>query len=96
MTLRPIPWQVQKAEGCWIGICDTFKLTVESGTQDELIEDIVDVLEKAIQSWRESGDLDRVMRDSGLPIPERGDHAMNFPFLPVLIADADFTAEAHR
>ena len=92
--LRPIPWRVERLEDCWMGVCDPLKLTVESGTRDELVEDIIDVLETAIQSWSKSGDLDQVLQGSGLPVPERGNHPINFPFLPVLIANADFTAEA--
>lgn len=95
MTVKSIPWRVEKADDYWIGICDPLKLTIESGTLDELSEDIIEAVDAVFQSLRETSDLDRVLVESGL-IAEPGlitgsemHLTLDIPFIPSAILNED-------
>lgn len=41
-----VPWRVSQVQsGAWIGVCTPLKLTVQSDTYTELMEDILQTLE---------------------------------------------------
>lgn len=91
MTLRAIEWKLKPADKCWIGTCDQLKLTVESGTESELVEDIKFVTKATIRSLREAGDPEGLL--AGLEGQDLS-LMLNLPFMP-MIANASSTTPAH-
>lgn len=95
MELAPIPWRVQQEEDCCIGICDLLKMTVESGSLDELKEDICEALDATFQSLEETGDLENYLAKYGLAADRQMHLTFQIPFTPAM-ANADSTATDHR
>jgi hypothetical protein len=72
------------------------KLTVESGTLDELSEDVVDVTNAVFQSLRETGDLDRVLAENGLVVEPEMHMTLDIPFIPLAIPNENRATTAGR
>jgi hypothetical protein len=53
--MQAVLWSIRQADDCWIGICDSLKLTVESGSRGELLEDIFEATETAVRSLELAG-----------------------------------------
>ena len=88
--MRQIPWRVERLDGCWIGVCESLKLTVESGTRSELVDDIVNAMEDTILSLRKAGDPEGVLEN----LEDRELHlAIDIPFMSAI--DASQAASAH-
>src|SRR5438477_3912260 len=74
--------------GNWIGVCDPLKLTIQSATWAELMEDIADALNSMLIDLIKSGELNRFMQDHGWKLlgeiprdPHREDVRFDVPFL---------------
>jgi hypothetical protein len=61
-----VQWKVFRAAGGnWIGVCDSLRLTLQSETYAELMEDIGLALDGMLRDLFETADLDRFLRDHG-------------------------------
>lgn len=88
-----VQWQVLKGSGgAWVGVCDPLKLTVQSHTWGELMEDIAATLDILMKDLLESSELDRFLRDHGwtldAPIPTgrpARDMKFDVPFIPSMM-----------
>lgn len=59
-------WKVRQAQGGnWIAICDPLRLTLQSETYADLMEDIGLALDAMLRDLLESNDLERFLRDQG-------------------------------
>ncbi len=59
-------WKVLRAKtGQWIGICDPLRLTLQSDTYAELMEDIGLALDGMLRDLLETNDLERFFREHG-------------------------------
>ncbi len=59
-------WQcLQAASGQWVAVCDTLKLTIQSDTFSELMEDIHQTLDAMFKDLLATGELDKFFQDHG-------------------------------
>jgi len=85
-------WACRRTEdGNWIGACDPLRLTVESETYAELMEDIGLTLDAMLVDLLSTNELDRFLRDHGwqaiTPIPVNPQHLrFDVPFIPAIMA----------
>ena len=96
-----VPWRIGRADGeRWVGICDPLKLTVESETWAELMEDIALTLDGMLHDLLSNNELDRFLRDRGWTAhgPTDDAEAVRFdvPFIPALVQPDDSTAAVRR
>ena len=57
-------WQcLQAASGQWVAVCDTLKLTIQSDTFSELMEDIHQTLDAMFKDLLATGELDKFFRE---------------------------------
>jgi hypothetical protein len=82
----------RSGSGNWIGICEPLKITVQSATWGELMEDFSETLNGILTDLLRNNELDRFMRDRGWStagnIPERPDNVrFDLPFLPAMMAN---------
>ena len=85
-----LPWMcVSTKDGNWVGVCDPLRLTVQSATWVELMEDIAHTLDAMLQDLLSSNELEKFLHDHGWtsvgPIPAHPDSDIRFdvPFIPV-------------
>ncbi len=85
-----LQWTVHRGKsGVWIGICDPLKLTVQSETWAELMEDIGLTLNDVLRDLLVSNELPQFLRDRGWQLmeslPTRQDEVrFDVPFFPVM------------
>ena len=61
-----LQWQVARTKaGNWLGVCDPLRLTLQSETYAELMEDIGLALNAMLGDLLETHDLERFLRDHG-------------------------------
>ncbi len=87
--------------GNWIGVCDPLKLTVQSATWAELMEDFGATLNGVLTDLLQTNDLDRFLRERGWramgPIPERpGNVSFDLPFVPAMMANRGSQRNLHQ
>jgi len=87
-----LPWKCFTGRGGhWIGICDPLKLTVQSDTWVDLMEDIGHTLDAMLKDLLKPNELDKFMRDHGWTmigqIPARPKTVrFDVPFIPAMMA----------
>jgi hypothetical protein len=80
-------------EGVWIGICDSLKLTVQSDTWAELMEDISSTLDAMMIDLLSNNEFDRFMIDHGwqpigaIPV-NHANLRFDLPFTPQMEEEA--------
>jgi len=90
-----LPWACRRTEnGNWIGACDPLRLSVESETWVELMEDIGLTLDAMLSDLLSTDELERFLRDHGwhaiTPIPASPQHVrFDVPFIPEILASHD-------
>jgi hypothetical protein len=96
-----LEWKTGPVSGDnWIAVCDALKLTVESPTYAELMEDVGLTLNDLFLDLLHSNELERFLRDRGWtlarPMPSRTDENVRFdvPFIPAMISNGQ-TRELH-
>src|SRR2546428_230673 len=61
-----LEWQCRRTEsGDWIAVCDAVKLTLQSDTFANLMEDIALTLDDVFKDLLASNELERFLRDHG-------------------------------
>jgi predicted RNase H-like HicB family nuclease len=61
-----LQWEYFKAKGGnWVAVCEPLKLTVQSETYTELMEDIGDTLDALFQDLLSSNELEKFLQDHG-------------------------------
>ena len=80
-----ITWVVERGEtDCWVAVCESLQLTVQSDTWPELLEDINLTLEAMFKDILKSGKLEQFMIergwDDGRSIPVDQDLEFEVPF----------------
>ena len=93
-----IPWAIQRtSNGFWVGVCDALNITVQSGTWQELMEDIGTAIDMLLADLVETGNFERFLHDKGWSIELSRDSyesiepqnlKFDVPFIPTL-AGAD-------
>ena len=78
--------------GDWIGVCEPLKITVQSETWGELMEDFADTLNGMLADLLSTNELDRFMRDHGWTtigqIPSKPENVrFDLPFFPAVTAN---------
>jgi len=87
-----LPWACKQTDsGNWIGVCPPLKLTVESETWAELMEDIGLTLDAMLVDLLQTNELDAFLRNHGwqavTPIPHSPNHVrFDVPFIPEIMA----------
>lgn len=77
-----------KGGGHWVAVCDPLKITVQSDTWSDLMEDIGLSLEAILKDLLSSNELGRFLKDNGwkvygaIPSPQE-DVRFDVPFVPV-------------
>jgi hypothetical protein len=85
-------WKILKAKGGnWVAICDPLKLTIQSETWADLMEDIGLTLDALLKELHSSNDLENFMREHGWSIiggiPARPRNIrFDLPFFPEMMA----------
>ena len=75
----------------WVGVCDPLKLTVQSQTWAELMEDIAYALDAILNDLLASSELPQFLHDRGWeldgPLPGNTETNVHFdvPFIPAMI-----------
>ena len=85
-----VQWKIKQAKGGWIGICDPLKLTVQSESWANLMEDIALSLDALLKDLVETNELNKFLRDQGWQLmgalPAKMENArFDVPFLPAMI-----------
>jgi len=87
-----LPWNCSFGKsGNWVAVCDPLKLTVQSHTWGELVEDIADALDLMFKDLLETGELSPFLQEHGWtligPLP-RGPKNVKFdvPFIPIPVS----------
>jgi|SRR6185369_609217 len=87
-----LPWLcLETQDGYWVGVCEPLKLTVESQTWADLMQDIGLTLDSMLQDLLSSNELEKFLRDHGWeaagPIPSALDGPIRFdvPFIPAMM-----------
>lgn len=86
-----LQWQCFRANGGhWIGICDPLKLTVQSDTWGELMEDIGNTLNVMFKDLLETQELEAFLANHGWTpvgvIPHNSKNVrFDVPFIPVRV-----------
>ena len=93
-----IPWAIQPtSNGFWVGVCDALNITVQSGTWQELMEDIGTAIDMLLADLVETGNFERLLHDKGWSIEQSRESyesieprnlKFDVPFVPTL-AEAD-------
>jgi hypothetical protein len=98
-----VAWNCFRAAGGqWVGVCDPLKLTVQSSTWGELMEDIADTLDGILNDLLASNELPQFLRERGWvpagPLPERTEKNVHFdvPFLPAMMGAHGPQRELHQ
>jgi predicted RNase H-like HicB family nuclease len=87
-----LPWQCSFGKsGNWVAVCDPLKLTVQSGTWSELVEDIADALDLMFKDLLETGELTPFLRERGWtligPVPRAPKNVrFDVPFIPIPVS----------
>ncbi len=86
-----LQWTIRQGSGgAWVGICDPLKLTVQSDTWAELMEDIGLTLDAVLKDLLVSNELPRFLRDRGwqlmgsMPTHLGEVRFFDVPFYPVM------------
>ena len=88
-----LQWTVQQGKGGnWIAVCEPLKLTVQSETFGELMEDIADTLDGVLKDLLASNELERFLQEHGwqiagaMPVFALRPENVRFdvPFVPVM------------
>ncbi|MDE2689510.1 MAG: hypothetical protein OXI49_03290 [Acidobacteriota bacterium] len=103
-----LAWRVarldERHEFRWLGICDELKLTVESSTYQELLEDIGDALDAVFLDLCLEGRLNDFLTQQGWKIVDGGQHwletdpnelSFDLPFTPQQMSSRDLEASIH-
>jgi predicted RNase H-like HicB family nuclease len=91
-----LPWEYFKGKGGnWIAVCEPLKLTVQSETFGELMEDIEDTLDALFQDLLSSNELEKLLRDHGWTltgqIPSRDEPVrFDIPFSTKQVASGSY------
>jgi hypothetical protein len=86
-----LPWLcLETPEGYWIGVCEPLKLTVESETWADLMQDIGLTLDAMLQDLLSTNELEKFLREQGWEageIPSKLDGPIRFdvPFTPAMM-----------
>jgi hypothetical protein len=90
-----VSWRCFLASGGhWIGVCDPLKLTLQSDTWQELMEDMAISLDALLKELFSSNEFDRFLRDHGWTVtgsvPVRMENVrFDLPFIPAMVAPND-------
>lgn len=90
-----VPWRCHLSRsGNWIAVCDPLKLTLQSDTWLELMEDMALAIDALMKEMVATHDLDRFLRDRGWtligPIPTETENVcFDIPFLPSMTGSHD-------
>ena len=99
---KNVPLQCFQAKsGDWIGICEPLKLTVQSSTWGELMEDFALTLNGILSDLFQTRDFDRFMNDHGWTVvgqaPEQPENVrFDVPFLPALVSNHGPQRSIHK
>jgi hypothetical protein len=97
-----VQWNVvQGKNGAWIGICEPLKLTVQSETWAELMEDIGQTLNAIMGDLLASNELPQFLKDRGWQlvgaIPNRPEEVrFDVPFFPAMMGANGPQRELHQ
>ena len=86
-----VEWKILKGKGGnWVGICDPLKLTIQSETWADLMEDIALTLDALLKELLGSNDLENFMKEHGWSIvggiPARPRNIrFDLPFFPAMM-----------
>lgn len=90
-----VRWQTHRAKGGnWVGVCNPLKLTIQSDTWANLMEDIAFTMDAILKDLLSTNEFDKFLRDRGWkllgPIPvRRVNIRFDLPFYPVAMASHD-------
>ena len=97
-----IPWNVtQGSGGAWVGICEPLKLTVQSSSWAELMEDIAQTLNAVLNDLLSSNELEHFLKDHGWvltdALPRRPqDVRFDVPFIPAMMGGQGTQRHLHQ
>jgi hypothetical protein len=86
-----VEWKILKGKGGnWVGICDPLKLTIQSETWADLMEDIALTLDALLKELLSSNELPKFMREHGWSVigtmPHRPRNVrFDLPFFPAMM-----------
>lgn len=87
-----LPWHCSFGKsGNWVAVCEPMKLTVQSHTWSELVEDISDALDLTFKDLLESGELTSFLQDRGWALlgtlpRTRKNVKFDVPFMPIPVS----------
>jgi hypothetical protein len=98
-----LQWKVLRArggKGNWVAVSDALKLTVESETWAEMMEDIGLAINAMLTDLLETNDLENFLRQHGWvavgPIPRQpGEVRFDVPFIPVPVNASGLAHSLH-
>ena len=97
-----VRWRCQRANRNWIGVCDPLKLTVQSETYAELMEDIGLTLNAVLRDLLKSNELPQFLSEQGwetvdpIPSPKLKNVRFDVPFVPEVMKRTSYGSEANR
>jgi hypothetical protein len=97
-----VPWKCFRGNGGnWVAVCDPLKLTVQSDTWGDLMEDIGLTLDALLRDLLASQELPNFLRDHGWtlagPMPTRPeDVRFELPFLTAMTEPHGPTRHIHQ
>jgi hypothetical protein len=86
-----VQWQTRRGKGGnWVGVCNPLKLTVQSDTWANLMEDIAFTLDAVLKDLLSTNEFHKFMKDQGWrligSIPSRRENMrFDLPFYPVAL-----------
>jgi hypothetical protein len=89
-----VPWQTKQAKsGNWVAVCEPLKLTVQSETYADLMEDIGLTLDALLRDLVETDELNQFLREHGwqlmgaVPATKLKNARFDVPFHPAMIGN---------
>lgn len=95
-----VRWSCQRANRNWIGVCDPLKLTVQSETYAELMEDIGLTLNAVLKDLLASNELPQFLTERGwqaadpIPSPKAKNVRFDVPFIPEMMKREPYGSQA--
>lgn len=97
-----VDWRAVRAKGgSWVAACDPLKITLQSETWAELMEDIALALDAMLNEMLKSNELERFLKDRGWKlvgtVPNRPRKVrFDVPFIPAVVSGNGFQRELRQ
>jgi predicted RNase H-like HicB family nuclease len=97
-----VGWRAVRTKGGnWVAACNPLKITLQSETWAELMEDIALALDAVLKEMLKSNELDRFLKDQGWKLlgtvpNQRQKVRFDVPFIPAVVSRNGFQRELRQ